>query len=189
MRRIFGAHYVRDIGTVTTTLPALCDVPIVHRSSSLLPDLYDRDFHFEEFAKVRNWFRGLFVHICIGLAALSLLFPPVRWLAKQLLPAPGQGPTKEATKGDYIEYRGIATADHPEAGKKPIRVLGTLTYRGAAYPMTGMFLAETAMVLITSERVGEKLKGGFLTPACLGQEYIDRVEKCGVAIETAVLED
>lgn len=188
-RRLLGVHYVRDIGFVTTTLPAMCDVPVVYRSSSLMPDLYERNFHFEEYAKVRNMFRGVVVHFALVLAAISLMFPPVRWIAKQFLPKPGQGPSKEATRGDYIELRGIATADHPDPGKKPIRVLGKLTYRGAAYPMTGMLLAESAMVLNTSKRVGKELQGGYLTPACLGQEYVDRIERCGVRIETQILED
>ncbi|EER25200.1 saccharopine dehydrogenase, putative [Coccidioides posadasii C735 delta SOWgp] len=189
LRRLFGVHYVRDIGTVTTTLPASCDSAIVHRSSSLMPDLYDQNFHFQEFGKARNVFMGLVVHFCIILAAICLMIPPIRLLVKRFLPDPGQGPAKEDTVGDYVEYRGVATAEHAEPGKKPIRVLGRLAYQGPAYPMTGMLIAEAAMVLITSERVGKDLKGGYLTPAILGDEYVARLEKCGVSIETKVLED
>ncbi|WEW61173.1 hypothetical protein PRK78_006663 [Emydomyces testavorans] len=188
-RKLFGAHYVKDLGTVTTTLPAMCDSAIVHRSSSMMPDLYDRNFYFQEYSKVRNTFIGLAMHIGLGLVAISLMLPPVRWIAKKSLPKPGQGPSKEDTARDHVEYRGIGTADPTEPGKKPIRLMGRLTYRGPAYPMTGMLLAEAAMVLLTSERVGKEIKAGYLTPAMLGKEYVDRVEKCGVEIETQVLED
>ncbi|EEP80038.1 predicted protein [Uncinocarpus reesii 1704] len=188
-RKLVGVHNVRDIGTVTTAVPAACDTAIVHRSSSLMPNLYDRNFHFQEFAKVRNVFIGFAVHMGLGLIAISLMLPPIRWLARKLLPEPGQGPKKQDTLADHVEYRGIATADPAEPGKKPIRLSGKLSYQGPAYPMTGMLLAESAMVLITSKKVGKDIKGGYLTPATLGEEYITRIERCGVEIEMHALED
>ncbi|KAI1927957.1 hypothetical protein LOZ58_005932 [Ophidiomyces ophidiicola] len=185
MRRLFGAHYVKDIGTVTTAIPAMIDTPIVHRSSSLMPDLYGPNFHFQEFTKARNTLLGVILHWCIGIVAVGLMLPPIRWLARRFVPEQGQGPSKEDTVSDHVEYRGVATAI---SENKPIRVLGRLVYQGAAYPMTGMLVTEAAMVLLSSERAGTELTGGFLTPAVLGEEYTNRIEKCGVVIETRVLE-
>ncbi len=53
--------------------------------------------------------------------------------------------------------------------------------------MSGIFLAEAAMVLLNDDALTAKLDGGVLTPAMLGQPFIDRLRKSGLVIETEML--
>lgn len=50
--------------------------------------------------------------------------------------------------------------------------------------VTGIFLADAALTLLKDDVPANKLGGGFLTPACLGQAYIDRLAEHGFKIET-----
>ena len=50
--------------------------------------------------------------------------------------------------------------------------------------VTGIFLAEGALTLLKDDVAAKKLGGGFLTPATLGQAYIDRLGEHGFKIET-----
>lgn len=56
--------------------------------------------------------------------------------------------------------------------------------------VTGIFLAEAALSLLKDDVTAKKFGGGFLTPATLGEPYIDRLRDAGFKIETKmILED
>ncbi|EDN09368.1 conserved hypothetical protein [Histoplasma mississippiense (nom. inval.)] len=188
LQQVLGVRVVPELGTMTSYITGHCDVAVVHRSSSLMPELYGPHFHFESFAAVRNALVGIILHISTIFGVLALTLLPVRWLVRKLIYAPGDGPEKRRTTENRIEYRAIATAEERSAEGKPIKVLGTYKANCDAYGMTGVLLAEAAMVLLTSERMPRELKGGYLTPAMLGQEYIDRLDKVGITIQMNVLE-
>jgi short subunit dehydrogenase-like uncharacterized protein len=69
-----------------------------------------------------------------------------------------------------------------------------MAYDGGIYYVTGIFASEAAIVLVRGDTTADdsvyarKLGGGVLTPATLGQPYIDRLVKAGVIIETGWLE-
>lgn len=93
----------------------------------------------------------------------------------------------EDSTGDRVQYRAVATADQDVA--EPKRALGTLKYHGSLYKMTGMLMAQGAMVLLEhGDKVRKASRGGIVTPASLGQEYADRLEAAGCYIETKILE-
>ncbi|KAF3483333.1 trans-acting enoyl reductase [Arthroderma uncinatum] len=187
-RRIFGVHYVPDIGVGTTCVCEPCDTSIVHRTSSMMPQLFSPNFRFWESMKTRNIFTGIAVHFTLISVAIVLLFSPVRWLLPRYIYAPGEGAPEESKAGFSIEYRGVATAKQDKPGKKDIRVLGSFRYDGCPYTLTGIFLAEAAMVLARSNRVGQEIKAGYLTPASLEDEYIEKLENAGAHFKTTVLE-
>ncbi|KAJ5356861.1 Saccharopine dehydrogenase / Homospermidine synthase [Penicillium concentricum] len=185
LEKLFGARSIRDLGTVTTSPSGLCDMTIVHRSSSLMPELYGPHFFFRQFLSVRNALIGVAIHIGFLVAISLLALPPVRWLVRKFVFAPGTGPRKEDSANDLLEYHAIATADSPSAQ----RVFGKITYHGGMYPFTGLLLAEAAMVILNEEEKIKKVsRGGIVTPATLGQEYVDRLEKVGCKIETKVFQ-
>ncbi|KAK2748176.1 hypothetical protein FQN57_001301 [Myotisia sp. PD_48] len=187
-QKIIGAHYVSDIGVVTTAIAASCDEPIVHRTSSLMPQIFHQNFRFREYMKTRNLFTGIFTHIFIIIGALSISLAPVRWLLRHYVTTPGQGPPDES-RGSRVEYRGIAKAEHPDPARNDVKVLGSYRYEGGPYTMTGVLLAEAGMVLARSKRVTREIKGGYVTPAALEQEYIDRLEKVGIHFQVKLLKD
>ncbi|KAJ5800340.1 uncharacterized protein N7518_002408 [Penicillium psychrosexuale] len=185
LEKIFGVRSIRDLGTVTTSPSGICDITIVQRSSSLMPELYGQQFVFRQFLSVRNALVGVAIHIGF-LVALSLLaLSPVRWLVKKFVFAPGSGPRREDSTNDLLEYHAIATAE-----SAPVqRVFGKITYHGAMYPFTGLLLAEAAMVILNEEEKIKKVsRGGIVTPATLGQDYVDRLERVGCIIDTKVLQ-
>lgn len=129
---------------------------------------------------------------------LMVFVPPLRWLAKRLVYAQGDGPDVEASKKHKIEYRAIGK---PDGWKENDKVaFCKAQYKGSMYQcecglvkvaywlftnesvVTGVFLAEGALTVLE-----DKLDlggGGVFTPACLGQSFVDRVGTAGFTVET-----
>lgn len=130
---LFGIRSVPDLGILTTSVAGSTDRPIVHRSFGLLggDDFYGPNFHFTEYMKARNYLYGIGVHFALILGALLLAMPPFRWLAKKYVYQPGDGPTKEESKNDAVEYRGIGKPDVKET--RGPRVFVRAHFRGSLY--------------------------------------------------------
>lgn len=189
--RLFGVRSVPDLGTLTTCPSGTADVTIMHRSSSLMPEFYGRRYFARQFLRVRNAFRGIAFHFLFTTGIALLMLPPVRALVKRYIYAPGSGPTREDSTNDRVEYRAIATADQDTSavGGSPKRVFGRLTYEGPMYYFTGVLMGEAAMTVLENEdKIRKVSRGGIVTPASLGQEFVDRLDKAGCHIETKVLD-
>ena len=182
LRRLFGVRNDPDLGLVTTSLFGATDAPIVERSSGLLN--YGPQFRYAEFSSVSNRFFGAAMHLGLIFGATLLTLRPVRWLLKKLSYAPGDGPSQESAKDDHAELRGVAkAATEPER-----RISGRLRWDGSFYALTGAFLATGAIVLAREDAAVRRVGGGILTPASLGQRYIDRMREVGLAIETKLMD-
>lgn len=181
------------LGLVIPSPGAGPNVNIVQRSWGLQDRgaYYGPRFSYHEYASVRNRLVGWLVHTAIMLGALSLVFPPVRWLAKKLVFAPGQGVSREDAARDRMEFWAVATADEGEGGgqggAEAQAGVCEVSVRGGMYYLTGLLLAEAAMVLLEDEGLVARLGGGLLTPAMLGQRFVDRIVKAGVLLETEML--
>ena len=181
LTKLTGVRSVPDLGTLTTPITGRTNTVIVQRSWGLLDkgNLYGPKFQFHEYARVRNAFTGAMMHFALSAGILAFSIYPIRWLLKKLIYQPGDGPTRESTAGDFLEYRVIATADTPEGNK---RAMAKMRWKGSMYDMSGTFLAEAAMTILKDEETeAKKLGGGILTPATLGKKFIERlndVEKC-----------
>ena len=187
---LLGARSVRDLGTLTTSPTGLADITVVHRSSTLTPEFYGPRFYFRQFVHVRNTLVAVLLHIGFIFVFSLLLIPFMRTLARKVVYAPGTGPRKEDGANDRLEYHAIATVDQGQDVENPKRVFGKLTFGGNAYTFTGLLLAEAAMVILQNEEKVRKVsRAGIVTPAMLGQEFVDRLEKVGCVIETKVLEN
>lgn len=185
--KLLGVRSIRDLGTVTTSPSGSADIAIVHRSSTLMPELYGQRFFFRQFLHVRNVFIGAVVHIGLMIGLSLLVLPPVRSLLRRFVFAPGKGPRKEDSLNDRVEYHAVATADQDTPA--PQRVFGKLTFHGGMYLFTGLLLAEAAMVILKEEEKVRKVsRGGIVTTATLGQDFVDRLDKVGCSIETKVFQ-
>ncbi|KAI9675328.1 MAG: hypothetical protein M1817_001231 [Caeruleum heppii] len=186
-----GVRQVPDLGTLTTWIAATTDRAIVHRSWGLMGEgsYYGPRFRFTEHLRVRNYLIAVAIHFMTSVGMLALVFPPVRWLLKQYVYAPGLGPDREVTKRERLEYRAIAISDQDSG--PPRRAFARLTYEGGLYYFTGVLLAEAAFVILRGqdETLAKKLGGGILTPATLGQPFIDRLQKAGMTLETKLMRD
>ncbi|PLB51228.1 saccharopine dehydrogenase [Aspergillus steynii IBT 23096] len=185
--KLFGVRCIPDMGVLATSPTAIADIIIVHRSSTLMPEFYGPKFTFRQFVRVRNVLVGVALHFIFLIAVSLLVLPPVRMLVKQFIYMPGTGPRMEDSTRDRVQYRAVATADQDV--QEPKRALGTLKYQGSLYAMTGLLMAQGAMVILENEEKVRKVsRGGIVTPASLGQEYADRLEAAGCYIETKILE-
>jgi len=190
VQRLLGVRTVRDLGTLTTSLQGGADATIVHRSWSLMDGgkFYGSRFRFSPYMHVRNAFTGIMVHFALVMGAIFLILPPMRWLMKSLVFQPGQGPSKEESKNDYIEYRALATVDSEADPRDPKRVTGRFSWQGSLYHLTGVFLAEAAATLARDEDFKAKeIGGGLLTPATLGAPFLERLQKAGVKVDVKVM--
>lgn len=97
---ITGVRTVSDLGTLTDSLQGPADIPIVHRSWGLYDDgnIYGKKFYVSAYMRARNALTGFGLHIALMVAFTSLVLPPVRWLMKQFVYAPGDGPSREYVK-------------------------------------------------------------------------------------------
>ena len=187
LSRIFGIRTIPGLGNLTSSISAGPNMATVQRSWGLLDGgkLYGSRFSYHEYAAVRSAVAGLAIHFAMLFGALSLAFPPVRWLAKKFLYAPGEGATKEATAKDCVEFRALAVAD--QEGSNPRRAIGRLRWDGGNYFFTGVCLAEAAMVLLKEHDLIKRLDGGILTPAMIAESFIDRMTDNGMIFEVEML--
>jgi hypothetical protein len=118
--RLTGLRTVPNLGTLTTFLAADSDGAIVGRTWGLLSqaggakgaEAYGPNFHFSEHMRTRNWLTGMGVHFGIAFSGFLLaVLPPLRWVVKRLVYKQGDGPDKEQSKKDVIEFRGVAAPD------------------------------------------------------------------------------
>jgi short subunit dehydrogenase-like uncharacterized protein len=184
---IWGVRAVSDLGTLTTIPSGMADESTVVRSSTLMPDLYGPRFSYRQYLRIRNVFLGAIFHIVFNSLIVLLLFSPFRWLFRKFLPAPGGGPSKEETAGDYCEHRVVVSSNRSDKTGKPKRVLGSLAYQGGQYDLTGLTAAAAANVILSHEAEIKNISAGFVTSATLGQPYVDELEKGGFKFGVKVL--
>lgn len=113
--KLTGLRTVPHLGKLTTFLAADTDRAIIGRTWGLLsqgPEAYGPNFNFSEHMRTRNWLSGVAVHWGLALSgALLALLPPLRWVVKRFVYKQGDGPDKEQSKKDVIEFRGVAAPD------------------------------------------------------------------------------
>ncbi|KAL9584687.1 MAG: hypothetical protein Q9212_001970 [Teloschistes hypoglaucus] len=157
--RLLGVRKVQHLGTLTTSMGAGPNVATVQRTWGLLggPKGYGSNFQYHEYMRVKNSLAGAIIHGAIGFFFMAIIIPPVRWLiqmAAHNFYAPGQGASREETANESFELRAIAEADQdiPE----PRKAMARFRHDGGIYHLTGIFLAEAAM-LTAPQRIAYKV--------------------------------
>lgn len=190
LQKFTGVWSYPRLGNLTTSLAAKPNEAVVHRSAGLNPYFYGFNFSYEEYMAVSSPVVGVLIHLAISILALLLAFPPTRAILKLFNTVkPGSGPAKEATKNDAYELRAVAVAE--QLAKPPRKALATFRYEGGSvYELTAKLLAEAAVVLLTKEEeIKAKHGPGFLTPASLGDHYLERLDSAGVKINVKQIGD
>ena len=185
VQRFFGLRTVQGLGMLTTAFTTTTNAPIVQRSNMLLD--YGPHLRYEELGSAGNPIRGIAIHWIFSVGPLLLKLAPIRWLLRLFVYQPGQGPTRDSVAEDGVEYRAIATADSDR--QPPLRAMATSSYKGSIYDLTGIYLAAAALTLLHDDCRAKEMGGGFLTPATLGQGYIERCRGAGVRLETKMFEE
>jgi short subunit dehydrogenase-like uncharacterized protein len=148
---------------------------VVRRSASQLG--YGDSFGYNEVMVAKNAVIGLITSLVLMLLPLFLLFSPGRWLLSKVLPAPGQGPSRETMERGYLHLTNIGETT---SGKK-VRTVWKSCEVG--YFGTARMLTECALCSVFHRN--QLPKGGFYTPAsAFGRVLIPRLARFGVSIET-----
>ncbi|PVI05034.1 hypothetical protein DM02DRAFT_611139 [Periconia macrospinosa] len=199
--RLFGLLNVPEIGGIQTTwLMASVDECITHRSWGLYessakktsqPQVgYGPRFRFNEYMRAKSLLEALAIKFGLGLIGLLLALPPTRWILSPLLcrfviPAPGEGPSKESMKNDLMSYRAVGIADT----EKKEKVLAKLDIAHGGYETTGLTLSAAAHVILRGrleDTEAGRLGGGILTPATLGDPFVKKLNEFGMKIQAGV---
>ncbi|KAH8705272.1 Saccharopine dehydrogenase-domain-containing protein [Talaromyces proteolyticus] len=186
---IFGVREVSELGALTTSPTGMADEAIVNRSSTLMPNHYGPRFSIRQYLRVRNVFVGVLFHYAFTIGISLLVLAPFRWVARKLWPAPGSGPTKQEVEDDITEYRLVMSTNQKGANGKPKTVLGSTSYRGGQYELTAVAVGCAARVILENEKKIKSISAGIVTPATLGQEYVEELEKGGFKIGAKILDE
>ncbi|KAF1829276.1 hypothetical protein BDW02DRAFT_561476 [Decorospora gaudefroyi] len=187
---LLGLQSIPELGGVQTTgLMASVDVCIAHRSWGLYQSSGDETlqygprFRFDEFARAPNVLVGFAQKALLTSIAILMAIPVTRWLLslllKSVIPSPGQGPSRESMKKDFMHYRGVGST---EDGKK---VIGDLEVAHGGYIATAITLSAAAQVILRGrleDTEAGRLGGGILTPATLGDQYVKTLDEFGMKI-------
>ncbi|KAI1765092.1 hypothetical protein GGR53DRAFT_491504 [Hypoxylon sp. FL1150] len=189
--KLTGLYSIPNLGLVSTSITSGTDRAVVQRTWGLLqrePSLqkhfYGANFTFREFITAKNKAKGMMMHYSIIFGGLLLMFcPPFRRILRKYVCQPGEGPSKEDQKKEYIQLQGVATPDiQPSGGKQ---AWCNAEFKGGMYNLTAVLLSQAACTILQDDI---KLSGGVYTPACLGHGYIDRLNNVGFRLETKIID-
>ncbi|KAI1505414.1 hypothetical protein F5X99DRAFT_415881 [Biscogniauxia marginata] len=140
LSKLTGIRNVPNLGLLTTSVTAGTDTAVVQRTWGLFerePSLqkhsYGSNFTYREFIKTKNFATAIAMHYSVIIGGALLVFcPPFRKLMRKFVFPPGEGPNREDTVNDHVEFRGVATPDvvKEKSGKSAI---SKARYRGSMY--------------------------------------------------------
>jgi short subunit dehydrogenase-like uncharacterized protein len=199
--RLLGLLNIPELGGVQGAwLMAAVDTCIVHRSWGLYETYakessrhelaYGPRFRFTEHKRAKSIIAGALLTYGLGLMGALLAFPLTRWILSPLLqnfviPAAGEGPSRESMRNDFLSYRGMAIADTNTKEK----IIGRLDIAHGGYMATALTLSAAADVILRGrldDTEAGKLGGGILTPATLGEQYVEKLKEFGMKIEVGI---
>ncbi|KAH0828998.1 Saccharopine dehydrogenase-domain-containing protein [Lanmaoa asiatica] len=156
---------------------------------------YGSQFKYEEFLALPSRLHSLFVVLFLVTVVQAMrLFPPVRWIARRLMPQSGDGPTDEQLEAGALSITNITTS-LPDVHGRTATVRTTFRGKGEpGYLLSSIMIAECALCLaLEADRLPAFAKrGGVLTPmTAFGDVLIERLKVSGrITIESeAILAD
>ncbi|HEY2510390.1 MAG TPA: hypothetical protein VGI39_06030, partial [Polyangiaceae bacterium] len=183
-----GVRWDRDLRSWTGPfVMAAINTRIVRRSNALLGYRYGKDFRYGESQALGSGLGGLAAAtaMTLGIGSFFALaaIPPTRALLRRALPAPGEGPPKEARDSGFfvIKLVGIADAKNGAAPKRLLAIVRGQSDPG--YGETAKMISESA-VCLAQDGEGEARAGGVLTPAsAMGLRLVERLRRAGMAFD------
>ncbi|MDX1657468.1 MAG: saccharopine dehydrogenase NADP-binding domain-containing protein [Nitriliruptorales bacterium] len=150
---------------------------VVHRTNALLDYPYGEDFRYDEAMMTGGGTAGIAgaAGVTLGLAAFmgAAATPGLNKLLPKVLPDPGEGPSPEARRKGFWDFRFWGETGAGE--RLTAQVTGD---RDPGYASTAKMLGEaTACLALDVPARDEQIGGGFWTPASLlGDDLINRLE-------------
>ena len=181
------AEYDEDFGAwVAPFIMAGINTRVVHRSNALAACAYGNNFRYDEALLTGRGIGGcataMSVATALGTFMLGAGIAPTRWLLEKFMPAPGEGPSRDAQEKGSFDLRFVGkTAD---GEKLTARVTGD---RDPGYGSTAKMLIQAGLCLARDIGKGN-MPGGFWTPATIfGDRLIERL-RCDAGLTFEVLD-
>ena len=182
------ASYDEDFGAwAAPFVMAGINTRVVHRSNALAACAYGNNFRYDEAVLTGRGIGGCAkaASIAIGLGAfvIGAAIAPGRWLLQKFMPAPGEGPSRDAQEKGSFDLRFIGkTAD---GEKLRVRVTGD---RDPGYGSTAKMLIQAGLCL-ARDVAKEETPGGFWTPATIfGDRLVERL-RCDAGLTFEVQDE
>ncbi|KAI0821295.1 Saccharopine dehydrogenase-domain-containing protein [Irpex lacteus] len=144
---------------------------------------YGPEFTYDEFMVTRNKFSAIVLSLSVALGFAAMLIPPIRWLVKKLMPAPGEGPSEEQLKTHRMEVTNVTSSvATPTSPATHVRTVIRAEV-DPGYVLAAAFISESALSLHLhhSSLPSWVRQGGVLTPAsAIGDVLVKRLEKSGL---------
>lgn len=156
---------------------------VVRRSHALTGLGYGPRFRYREVVRTGRGVRGALraTALVSGLGALTtaMATPGLRRVVDRVLPAPGEGPTRERRERGWFRTETRTTT---EDGSRYVAVVAAQGDPG--YAATSVMLGQAALALVATRRAGQVGEGGVLTPAvALGDELVEALRGQGFTLE------
>lgn len=177
-------HFI-DLGPQTASVQAMTDTGLVYRSWSLFDNgaFYGSNFAFTPTMRASNRFTSVVIDCILRITFLCFKFSMFRGLLKKVAFKPGSGPDLAKASSDVLNYKAIGVADDGSAR----RSFATYRFDGSIYIMSGITLIEAALALSRDGTSLARRLGGMVTPATLGIEYVQRLQKAGIKLDWGML--
>jgi len=159
---------------------AAINTRVVRRSNALMNFVYGNDFKYTESMLMGDGPGGYMKALAVAgmsvLTGFATAFDTTRSMVKPMLPAPGEGPSKETIETGYFNIELLAKGENADGKPASVKVKVTGD-KDPGYGATCKMLAESAICLAKDELEAE---GGILTPAsAMGDVLIERLQKNG----------
>lgn len=178
-----GISWCEEAGAWTAPfVMASINTRIVRRTNALLDYPYGRDFRYREATSTGNGFGGWLKAATMTAGLSAFMFACSSdflrtHLVGRMVPAPGQGPTREQRESGFFDLRLFGRT--AKGDRLRVRVTGD---RDPGYGSTCKMLSESALCLAFDEL---EPGGGFFTPAsAMATPLIERlVSRAGLSFE------
>ncbi|KAG1828525.1 Saccharopine dehydrogenase-domain-containing protein [Suillus variegatus] len=177
-----------------------------HNATAVAPFSYGPNFKYEEFVILPSALYAMVYSIVFAaIAALLVCFQPVRylllvlvaeeitarWLARRIMPGPGEGPSEKQLQSGSVKITNITTSSPNSQGEK-IVVRSIFRGRGdPGYFLSSIMISECALALVLDGAILPQIStgGGILTPmTAFGDVLVERLRRSGhVDIESELL--
>jgi len=174
-----SASYDHDFRQWTAPfVMAAINTRVVRRSNALMNFIYGADFKYTESMLVGDGPAGYVKAMAIAgasvLMGLVSAFDTTRALAKPMLPAPGEGPSRETIEAGFFNIELFAKGANKDGDAASVKVKVTGD-KDPGYGATCKMLAESAICLVQDEL---EAGGGVWTPStAMGDVLIKRLQK------------
>jgi len=191
-RPVYGAWYFMALTNVKVVQRSWGLFELAHRQSQSVDRAnrntvdvaqlsYGPNFKYEEFVVLPSALRAMMYSVIFAVIATSLvLFKPVRWFARRIMPSPGEGPSEKQLQAGFLKITNITTSS-PNAGGEKIIARSIFRGRGdAGYFLSSIMISECALALALDGAILPQTGrgGGVLTPmTAFGDVLIERLRR------------